>query len=53
MKYQILIKKQNNKIFTYNTEKYELDNFFIKFTDDRGTTRSIPKKLIDEVIEHG
>ena len=50
MKYKIIIKKGNGKLFTYLTDAYSFEkDFFIKFKDDRGITRSFPKSDIDEV----
>ena len=50
MKYKILIQKSEDLIFTYITDKYEIDDFFIRFTDDRGQPRLIPKSKICEVL---
>ena len=47
--YKIIIKTQDGT-FTYNTENYVIDDFFIRFTDDRNNLRMIPKTDIIQVV---
>jgi len=53
MRYQILIENEG-KTFSYSTDSYEFDDYFIKFEDKKlGVVRQIPKHRVVEVIDRG
>ena len=53
MTYKIIVKTNSNDLFTYTTDSYTLDDFFIRFIDKKGIELLIPKSKIEEVQKFG
>ena len=50
MKFKILVKNPDNRIFTYHTDKYVIEDIFIVFLDNNAVTRKVNKINVLEII---